>query len=523
MSDLKKKAHLKLKKELNKDINKLIEAAAKLTTFMELQYLLYLLHANRTLNTYPDRATFQNKEFIEMVSALEEETIKYVIQLCTKFGKKAARVINGNFPILNLNIVDFLIHNGNILNSKYEIHYFIELFKIELEGKDDRFMKIHLHEAEDIDYSKQIYKYFLRIDQDSELKRNVKFNYQDLIKEFENDFSPFQDLFQETLGFSLERYIEFIKFLIDYYSEKIISKSDKLKYIETDQIDLTHPSALPVFFQASLLSQEDLEEKFEAKSLNSLMDRLIFKENNFSPTELRYHETNRGPLIRVSPDLYLISPELILDSLYVNIHYSFIESYKPIKEEYKKRASDKFLDLISFIAEKYNFIELDREFNLIDGKVNYGDIDLIFSDKNSTCVLVEAKNHNLPLEIYFKDLLKTQEHLKKLKENWEKKVLKRIDYLRKNYSKVGIPSDFKYIIVTKSPEIISHFSDLQIFTTQEFEEWLRNLPENKTFFEICETLYPLRKMNKEEFEIFKEEGFFPFVTGIPTERMPFQL
>ena len=54
-------------------------------------------------------------------------------------------------------------------------------------------------------------------------------------------------------------------------------------------------------------------------------------------------------------------------------------------------------------------------------KKTIGDIDLILKNNEGSHLLIEAKNHALPLAVYFKDSDKTLAHLEYLQNEWEKR------------------------------------------------------------------------------------------------------
>ncbi|TGM62972.1 hypothetical protein EHQ94_06955 [Leptospira meyeri] len=515
MTTIKDKARSKLNSEIAKKVKNMVEIA-KLSSLAEIQYIIFLLHINRIINVNPDDSPFKNKALVKLITSVEEESLKYILQLCLKFGKKVYRT-KENSIIFNLDLVKYLIAMGNIVNSNFESYAFIDLFDIELEGKNERFLKFIFPESKDNSELKIYQQYFRRIDNDNDIKKNSKLNHYDLFKLFIKSYEPFSDLFEQSQGYTLNDYIEFLTLLIDKYSLEITSKSKNFKYLSDDKIDPTHPETISVFMKASIVQKKDILEKFDNSKVDLLLKKLLFQNDQFSEMEFRFHALSRFPLIQISTTHYLFSPELLLDSLFIDTHYSILEANQKISETYKKRASDFFLDQISSITAEFGFKEEKRDFDLFEGKKNIGDIDLVLFKENFGYLFIEAKNHSLPLEIYFKDYQKTKNHLKKLKDGWEKKVKNRITYLNSNAERLGFSNKFSYIIISKSPEIISHFSDLKIFTIQEFKEWLKFLPSEKSFAEIQTICYQEIKLHPSEMELLWEEGISPFMANKPTE------
>ena len=87
MISQKERALEKSNLEIGKDIRKLIDSGSK-TCLSELLYFAYLLHTNRLRNVYHDMARGVSVEMMQAYTSLTEETLKYLIQICVKFGLK---------------------------------------------------------------------------------------------------------------------------------------------------------------------------------------------------------------------------------------------------------------------------------------------------------------------------------------------------------------------------------------------------------------------------------------------------
>ena len=111
-------------------------------------------------------------------------------------------------------------------------------------------------------------------------------------------------------------------------------------------------------------------------------------------------------------------------------------------------------------AWAYWYREVARDLYLREGKRELGDIDLVMSHPSGVQLLVEAKNHALPLPVYFKSVSHTVEHLGKTKLEWEAKVVQRREHLKRMGHMYGIEADIQYVIVTQNPEPLTHYSDV---------------------------------------------------------------
>jgi hypothetical protein len=263
---------------------------------------------------------------------------------------------------------------------------------------------------------------------------------------------------------------------------------NNLPKLPNGNIDVCSYNAFEDFSNAFIFDIDDIKRRYGNNVLN-VIKRMTFDPNKFNENELRFHQITREPFINLANDLLLVSPELLLDSLFTNIHYSLLEGCKEVREEYKKRSSDRFVDSIVKVANKIGYIEMSRELDLYEGKRSIGDVDLILKNDNDEYILVEAKNHALPLNVYFKGIEFTQQHLCYLKNEWEKKVLIRYEHIRQNYKKYNIGDKYRYIIISIFPEIISHYSDLTILSLFEFEDCINNGFDEFDFNKIYYRIY----------------------------------
>ncbi|MNI37042.1 hypothetical protein D3C73_911150 [compost metagenome] len=88
------------------------------------------------------------------------------------------------------------------------------------------------------------------------------------------------------------------------------------------------------------------------------------------------------------------------------------------------------------IGQKNGYEEVDRELELYEGRNQIGDIGLVLKNNDDHFILIEAKNHALPLNVYFKDFEAVSTRLKYLQGDWEKKVNKRISQLSSKHTAI---------------------------------------------------------------------------------------
>lgn len=494
----KEKALEKLKLELTKDIDSAIEMTES-CGLLEFLYFVYQLHWTRLLHLFPNAET-QKPELLSVYTNTIEESIKYIISLTAKFGHWGfAMLKNKKTPFFNIKLVQILLKQGTLINSKYETESMIQLFDVQVSGERNQHVRIDMSTAETDPEVKILFNYFLRIDEDNEIKKNSKKTKEALIQSFKEEYLPFADLFQREMGITVDEFCWLNDQLLLKVTEGIKSKENLFEKFPNGNVDVTSQTTFIHFSQCFVHDKEKLFQSFDAK-FHPVINRLIFNPAQFDERQLRFHHVTRQPIFE-HKFMIVISPELILDSLFTNIHYSLIEA-PSIKHEYIAKQASLFLDKLAAVATKYGYSEVDREKDLFEGRNQIGDIDIIFKNKTGHFLLIEAKNHVLPMDIYFKDVIKTKEHLIYLQTEWEKKVLRRVDHLKSLHDKYSISKDHSYIVVSRFPEIISHYSDLLILSIQEFEVWLEKYATINAFTEFHAKHYEERdsKFTIEEME-----------------------
>ncbi|MNW54657.1 hypothetical protein D3C74_322690 [compost metagenome] len=128
----------------------------------------------------------------------------------------------------------------------------------------------------------------------------------------------------------------------------------------------------------------------------------------------------------------------------INLHYSLLEGGN--HEAYKQRTSTEFVNRLAQIGQKNGYEEVDRELELYERRNQIGDIDLVLKNNDDHFILIEAKNHALPLNVYFKGFEAVSTRLKYLQGDWEKKVNKRISQLSSKHTEYNIGPNFTYFL-----------------------------------------------------------------------------
>lgn len=506
MTEEKTKALEKLRLEINKDIDTAVDMA-KHCGLLEFLFFIYQLHWTRLLHLFPN-AQNQKSETLSAYTNTIEESFKYIISLTAKFGHWGFAIHKDEkLPFLNIKLVQVFLKHGNLINSKYETESMIQLFDVQVSGERNQHLRIDMSNAETDPEVKILFNYFLRIDEDNDIKKSSKKNQTTLIQNFKDEYSPFADLFEEELGITIDEFCWLNEQLLLRVTDCIKSKEKLFDKLPNGNVDVQSETTFILFSQCFIQDKDKLIQSFDPK-FHPVINRLTFKADQFDERQLRFHHVTRQPIFE-HKSMIVVSPELILDSLFTNIHYSLIESGTS-KHKYIAKQASFFLDKIADIAKKYGYSEVDREKDLFEGKNQIGDIDIMFKNDDGHFLLIEAKNHALPMDIYFKDVIKTKEHLAYLQKEWEKKVTRRVEHLKANHDKYSIPKDHLYIVVSRFPEIISHYSNLLILSIQEFDIWLQKFQTTILFTDFHDKHYGTRdsKFTIEELKEMQKSNIF---------------
>lgn len=492
IEDKRARATRKIDHEIKKETNLIINIA-KMCGLGELYYCIAQLHFTRIFPAIQDDD--KNLEDIDRVNLNHAtDSYKYLIQILKKHCQNRIIFRGGNNQYRDLDLINELFFVHRSITTKHQARTFVEFSKdFELYGERDQDIKINLETILNDPINGKFWLYGARVERDNQNKLIDLIPGLDLINDFYDEYKPFEDLFQASFMISLDKYIEFVKWIVATLTDSIKLNEEKFSTFENGEIDINAYVTAKEYVDSITIDKDTIVKEFGIDLFNKI-DFMIFKEKKFDENQYKFDLVNRQPILAFERSKFIFSPELILDSLSTNIHYSLLENTS-IKNQYVKRYSDFFLDKIGAIASNYGFVEKSREVDLYDGKKLIGDIDLILVNKNNFHLLVEAKSHSLPLDVYFHRLEAVAGHLKDLQKKWEDKVARRINFLRNNHDKYDIPETFLYIIVSKQPEVLSHFSSILVLSIDEFNVWLAKSDFSITFQNIYDDLYSPEKYN----------------------------
>lgn len=492
----------KINLELAKDIQRIIEIA-RTCGLGELQYFLHYMHFMRvTLSTQP--IPDDERRAVEMEVRQAEETFKYLIQVLMKYGVKTPIENGDGIDIDRIKVLALSELVGG-MNSKHEMRSFVTLFSdVELIGERDQELKIDMNQVMEDERLKKFFLYSARVDKDNDIQKEDLKTHDEYLDHFKQEYMPFSDLLEAEFGIDVEKLVQVMDYILKTVVEQMHNREDDFTYFDNGKLDIQDYNTIKLFSSALVIARTVLIEKF-GEEIEPVLDRLTFKPESFDENELNYNLIAREPLLNIDGDFH-VSPEILLDSLFVNWHYSLLES-GGVADKYKARYAETFVDKISSIASDCGYSEVTRELELYEGKNQIGDLDLVLKNDDNHFILVEAKNHTIPINVYFHDFKATEKRLEYLQSNWEAKVKRRFDHVTTKHQDYGISATFTYIIVSKFPEILSHFSNFLVFSLQEFEYWLSKGNLELTFEEVHSQYYRLDEEGLTEEQLIElQEG-----------------
>ena len=434
-----------------------------------------------------------------------EEGVKYAIQMCTKYGSLTKKINNPEEYLIERGpILGNLIRYANLIHSRYTSIGFFDLFQDYLSEAPKGFL-IDINMAKADPAISPYFDYFRRLEMHNEATKSPVIADQ-YINSFIDSLLGHEDLFKTVFHISLAEFGDLIKYLLNNVIEETNHRIGSFPRLSEDIIDYSNPLSAILWGESLLIPKKFILEKFGENGLRAI-DLFLFNPKTFDPRNLGYHQTSRTPLFLHDKFSLIVSPELLLDSLELNLHYSLLEAPNDISEAYKARSSVNFVDDISILCSKYNYQEVKRNVQLYESSRQLGDLDLVLRNSDDHYLLIEAKNHALPLNVYFNDIPATKRHLAYLRDNWQKPYIRRLQHLQKNAVDYGISPNFKYIIVTRMPEILSHFSDQLVITKEELPYILPKLQEIDNLSEIMNQIYPLTNdLSDEDMQTIVQEG-----------------
>jgi hypothetical protein len=485
----------KIKNETKSSIEKIKLLCTKLT-YGELAYCIYYLHVIRIL---------KHRELESLTNMSVDrfnDVLKHSISCIFKYSNiskilKDDYSVNANYSILITKVVNHL-HNLHENSSLLTV-----IDEIEVEGERNQYLKldfskiiVHQDKRKTIEYSTRFQKSITK-EKEKPIPHSI------YLEKFAEKYSQYDLISKDIFGLEIKEITDKLNSLLSICIDNIMKNEINMTFLENGNIDLHDIETLKQTVKSFIFNEKIIFEIFGKKGMKFIRE-LTFKKSEFKSHELNYHYILRSPLLKIKNE-YIVVPELLLDSLFSNFHYTLLEN-KQYSEKHKKIMSDIFVNEILDIGKKYGFVHFASELELYQGKNKLGDIDLILRHENLDFdILIEAKNHTVPLPVYHGVYEEINKRLEELKKSWENKVDRRYKHLLDNCEKYNIKKKFKYLIVSRYPEILSHHSEYLVLSTSEFDFYLQNNTNFSNFSDLFNELYKQETWSEQDTVAFMEE------------------
>jgi len=480
------RAIAKLKLELPKDIVQAIDVARKCGLWDFLR-LCYLLRLNRMIQLVPElREKMTPADTIAV--QLGDESLKYAIALVAKHGNWSSEVPTltdaAGFDNQRVNTLSELTR---YINAKFEAEKLLYVADVTVSGIRDQDATLDIQAGMN-DPVRALYMDFgVRVEQSTMRRKDKLLSVEELIQRLHDEYANVAELFESDNQISLSAYCAGIGTLARILREK----GTLAEEVCTSADGRIYPQERNTFVAMAgimIFTDAELQASISPEFLKYLQNHPFAVESQ-NDDELRFHYLSRRPFF-VGNGFTVLSPDLIFDSILDNAHFTLLES-EASKQEYMAKKSGQFIDQIASVASAFGYTEVERERDLYEGKNNIGDIDLVLNNNvTGHTLFIEAKNHALPLDVYFVKPDAIDQHINRTSD-WEKKVKRRIEHVKAGAQ----PKPWDYIVVSRMPEPYSHVTDLLVLSLDEFQFWLAQAPRPATFTEVYKAIYKLNLPN----------------------------
>ena len=437
---------------------------------------------------------------------LRDEAWKYALALAAKYGdwRNRKSAIN-SVSKCDVGLVMRLEALARKVNARFDSEKLLNVANVRVMGDRDQHCEVHIDEIKD-PKRRMYFDFGLRIEHSTMSKKSNLHSGEEVVERLRQDYAGVADLFEQEYGISLAAYCDGMLGLIRLMRARAKVQWQKVALDDDGYVDFETNKTFAALSEAMYFTDSELSQALRPVFV-SYMRRHSFDGNELSDEELRFNYVTRRPFL-IGRGFFILSQELIFDSLFDNVHFTLLEGAEA-KDRYKAHRSVQFVDEIAQLAASAGYAEVARDVDLTEGKRKLGDIDVILSNaETGHTLLVEAKNHALPLPVYFGSPEALDAHVARTRE-WEQKVLRRIDHLRGDSPSFSPPGQWDYVIVSNMPEPLAHVSTLLILSAEEFASWIENESRPKLFADFYRSFYKPDEANMSEDEIFRlmDEGF----------------
>lgn len=491
-------------KDLQDKLNKTIEKAAHIAShcdYWDLLGLCFSLKFNRLSMILPRHRDGMSQGRL-ISHHLNDEALKYAISLVAKHGRWKDAVPLYHFTFERVSQLMMCARN---INALFEMEPVLAIAEVHAKNDSDQKYGLDLTSCFS-DTERALYFYYgMRIEQYAKYGKENALSVEVLLEKLLKKYVDMSDLFESEGGISIENYCAGLLILHNMIVKRL--KCAEVELLgDSENIDMESIHTFNMITSAMIVTDPELKAALGSDFVEYLRHN-AFDADVFSDRELRFHYLTRRPFL-MGNGFMIFSPELVFDSVMDNTHYTLLES-DAAKAAYKTRSSEQFIDEVVAAAASAGYQEKGRDVWLKEGRKDVGDIDLILQHpQTGHTLLVECKNHTLPLAVYFRSSDAIDQHIQHT-HDWEKKVQRRIKHLEGPHPDYVVDGEWNYVIVTHMPEPLAHVSPLLIMTTHELKQWLAVSPRARSFSELYRQIYEVDQIqfSASEMETFLKAGF----------------
>jgi len=470
------KLHAERGKELRKAIDLIRQSDRD-------ELLFLLIHQTHLVAVI---AQWQNEGMVlelTALSSLTEDSYAYATQLVYKFGSARPHVA------VDSNDYQLLVEICRFINNNFELEQFVRHRPFQRSGERGERFRVDLKAGMADPVAKKLTDYGSRHNCDMALRYADRVDLAALIRDL---FPPnFDAEFLNLFGLTTVEVSNFYTALQSKIAENIIDATKSMPTLEGDRIDATSPEGLRAARYCYTLDYDKFLSQFGSRksAYRKFFMALSLNREHVDENELRYFGIWRRPLLRLDRSTFTVSPELFGPSIQIGLHYRLLESSLTC-DSYQAKRAGQFQARVERVLESLGMRIVGRNILAKLGKQEIGDVDILADDKERY-YNVECKGVSLPLQVYFHDMEYIRDvHLPYLQKTkgWEPKVLARERWLEANRTALSLTPGkaIASLILTDSPEVLSHFSPTLCLSVREFPLWYGEVEKQSRFIHFDE-------------------------------------
>jgi hypothetical protein len=418
----------------------------------------------------------------QAMSNLIEDTHEYAIQLVYKYGRPSSKAVMIDDYYRLLEICRFV-------NSNYELETMLRHLPFERSGERLQHFKIFLDAMASSDERKSLYEYGARHELDSSLRHS---SWKHLNALFDGFFpESMNPEFLEVFGLTTTQVRTFYDHLLSEVTRNLTRAEQRMPRLPNGGVDVLSFKSVRAARRVYTLRYDDFLNRFgqESGQFRRFLLEQMLRRDQVDEFELRHFAIWRHPICRLSREEFTFSPEILTFSPSIGLHYALLEDART-KDSYQAKRAAQFQKRVEDTLVSHRLRIIGKNLEAAIGKRDIGDVDLL-AENDQFYFNVECKGATLPLLVYFHDFDYIRNvHLPYLRDEkeWDKKVKAREQWLEDHRAELRLTPNkpILSLIVSDSPEVLSHFSQVLCLSLHEFPLWYALVAKERRFVDFTE-------------------------------------